>query len=90
MSIARQLVERLSADAAQKVFGISLSQLSPGSKRDVQLRFLNSLGRYLDNGGSYTVLSRNYLATVDVIDKRAEKLLKDVNDILDLDFLTES
>jgi hypothetical protein len=43
VSIARQLVERLSSDAAHKVFGVSLKQLSAASRRDIQLRFLNCL-----------------------------------------------
>jgi hypothetical protein len=85
--IARTLVEVLSDQASQKVFGVSLSKLSPASKRDVQLRYLHALEKYLDFGGSFVKLARDEKATSDVIDARAQDLLEAVNDILDKEFL---
>jgi hypothetical protein len=90
VQLARALVERLSSDAALKVFGVDFQQLSAGSRKDVGLRFKSALSAWLDGGGSFTILTRNPQASVDQIDQRADKVLEAVNSILDLEFLAEN
>jgi hypothetical protein len=78
---AGNLLSALREQAAQRIFGVSFQELTSEGQRDAQARYRKALGRFLSPG--YTSLGRTHdKATVEQIDRRAEQLLEDLDQLL--------
>jgi hypothetical protein len=75
------LLGALREQAAQRIFGVGFQELSSEGQRDAQARYRKALGRFISPG--YTSLGRTHdKATVEQIDKRADQLLDDLDQLL--------
>jgi hypothetical protein len=78
---AGHLLAALREQAAQRIFGVGFQELTSDGQRDAQARYRKALGRFISPG--YTSLGRTHdKATVEQIDRRADQLLDDLDQLL--------
>jgi hypothetical protein len=78
---AGHLLGALREQAAQRIFGVGFQELTSEGQRDAQARYRKALGRFISPG--YTSLGRTHdKATVEQIDRRADQLLDDLDQLL--------
>jgi hypothetical protein len=78
---AGHLLAALREQAAQRIFGVGFQELTSEGQRDAQARYRKALGRFISPG--YTSLGRTHdKATVEQIDRRADQLLDDLDQLL--------
>jgi DNA repair ATPase RecN len=83
--IARQLVDRFSADKAREKFDTEFHRLSPATQNDLQISIRLKLERFANQ--FYPRLGqRNLNATIDQVKARASELLRDLRTILTENF----
>jgi hypothetical protein len=80
--IAGSLLDTLSEQAAQRIFGIPFNELTDEGRHDASARYRKVLQRF--RSGSYTRIGRRSKeSTAEQIEARSEELLTDVSELLE-------
>jgi hypothetical protein len=80
-SIANNLLQRLTEDAAKRTFRVSANRLSPDTRKDLELQFRDILGKYVSPFYVRTGRSKN--PTSEQLTGRADELIKDLRSLVE-------